>query len=197
MNARTKALRAQGSSSQAAADTAESQAIAAAAGVTVARAGAGSGEGAAGADRRADRRPAAAAVAHRSDRAGRRRDRGAQRDGRAHRHAAGEPMFAIIRDGELELRADVAERFMLKLQPGQKVTMTGRRPDRPLTGDRAAGASRRSTLPRGWVRRGSPSTTTTLVRSGMFCRRRDPRGRTRDAGRAGDGDRRQRRRRRR
>ena len=49
--------------------------------------------------------------------------------------AAGDPMFAIIRDGELELRADVAERFMLKLKPGQKVTMTGVGQTEPLTGE--------------------------------------------------------------
>ncbi len=33
--------------------------------------------------------------------------------------AAGEPMFVIVRDGELELRADVAEAEVLRLLPGQ------------------------------------------------------------------------------
>ena len=44
--------------------------------------------------------------------------------------AAGQPMFVIIRDGALELRADVAEIDLLRLAPGQKahlraVGMTG------------------------------------------------------------------------
>lgn len=34
--------------------------------------------------------------------------------------AAGQPMFVIIRDGALELRADVAETDLLRLAPGQK-----------------------------------------------------------------------------
>jgi HlyD family secretion protein len=37
--------------------------------------------------------------------------------------AAGQPMFTIIRDGLLELRADVAEEDLLKLQAGQKVSL--------------------------------------------------------------------------
>jgi len=39
--------------------------------------------------------------------------------------SAGQPMFVIIRDGALELQADVAERDILKLKPGQTVTMAG------------------------------------------------------------------------
>lgn len=39
--------------------------------------------------------------------------------------AAGQPMFVLIRDGALELMADVAERDVAKLAPGQAVTMTG------------------------------------------------------------------------
>ncbi|MFN6924341.1 MAG: efflux RND transporter periplasmic adaptor subunit [Tabrizicola sp.] len=34
--------------------------------------------------------------------------------------AAGQPMFVMIRDGALELRADVAETDILRLQPGQR-----------------------------------------------------------------------------
>ena len=49
--------------------------------------------------------------------------------------AAGEPMFVLIRDGELELRADVAERIMLRLKPGQTVTMRGVGLREPLTGE--------------------------------------------------------------
>ena len=37
--------------------------------------------------------------------------------------AAGQPMFTLIRDGLLELRADVAEEDLLRLQPGLAVTM--------------------------------------------------------------------------
>ncbi len=37
--------------------------------------------------------------------------------------AAGEPMFALIRDGMLELRADVSESDVLRLSPGQPVLM--------------------------------------------------------------------------
>ncbi|MBP7002878.1 efflux RND transporter periplasmic adaptor subunit [Amaricoccus sp.] len=36
---------------------------------------------------------------------------------------AGEPLFAIVRDGALELRADVAEQDLLKLAPGQKAQL--------------------------------------------------------------------------
>lgn len=49
--------------------------------------------------------------------------------------AAGQPMFVIVRDKALELRADVAERDVMKLAPGQKVTMTGVGGGAPLTGE--------------------------------------------------------------
>ena len=48
--------------------------------------------------------------------------------------AAGQPMFVIIRDGALELQADVAERDILKLKPGQAVKMAGVGADAALTG---------------------------------------------------------------
>ena len=38
--------------------------------------------------------------------------------------AAGDPMFIIIRDNALELRADMAERDLLRVLPGQTVVMT-------------------------------------------------------------------------
>lgn len=38
--------------------------------------------------------------------------------------AAGQPMFTLIRDGALELRADVAESDLAKLKPGQTVEIT-------------------------------------------------------------------------
>jgi HlyD family secretion protein len=37
--------------------------------------------------------------------------------------AAGQPMFVLIRDGALELNADVAERDLLRLKPGQKAVL--------------------------------------------------------------------------
>lgn len=48
--------------------------------------------------------------------------------------AAGQPMFALIRDGALELRADVAERDILRLAPGQTATLKLAGSDVPLTG---------------------------------------------------------------
>ncbi len=135
VDARTKALRAQGSSSQAAADTAESQAIAAAAGVTVAEQAleAAKAQLALIDAQIADLQlqlsrtdviaPVGGEVVERNAMIG------------AVATSAGEPMFALIRDGELELRADVAERFLLKVQPGQKVTMTGVGLTEPLTGE--------------------------------------------------------------
>ncbi|QRM56498.1 efflux RND transporter periplasmic adaptor subunit [Sinorhizobium sp. BG8] len=35
-----------------------------------------------------------------------------------------EPMFSLIRDGEIELKADVSEEYIQKLAPGQKATVT-------------------------------------------------------------------------
>lgn len=37
---------------------------------------------------------------------------------------SGSPLFTVIRDGEIELKADVAEDGVLKLEPGQKATVT-------------------------------------------------------------------------
>jgi HlyD family secretion protein len=37
--------------------------------------------------------------------------------------AAGAPMFVLMRDGALELRADVAETDLMRLQPGQSATL--------------------------------------------------------------------------
>ncbi|EEW26541.1 efflux RND transporter periplasmic adaptor subunit [Rhodobacter ferrooxidans] len=48
--------------------------------------------------------------------------------------AAGSPMFVLIRDGALELRADIAERDLLRLVPGQTATMQAVGSDEPLTG---------------------------------------------------------------
>lgn len=48
--------------------------------------------------------------------------------------AAGQPMFVIIRDGALELRADVAERDLLRLAPGQTAKIMAVGSTAPLTG---------------------------------------------------------------
>ena len=48
--------------------------------------------------------------------------------------AAGLPMFTLIRDGALELRADVAESDLIRLAPGQSVTMTAAGAVAPFTG---------------------------------------------------------------
>ena len=48
--------------------------------------------------------------------------------------AAGQPMFVIIRDNALELRAEMAERDLLRVQPGQTVLMTTVGSSTPLTG---------------------------------------------------------------
>lgn len=48
--------------------------------------------------------------------------------------AAGEPMFVIVRDGELELRADVAEADVLRLMPGQPARLRAVGMAEPLTG---------------------------------------------------------------
>jgi HlyD family secretion protein len=132
--ARTKALRAQGSSSQAALDTAQSNAVSAAARVTVAEQSlaAAQAELALVDAQIADLKlqlsrteviaPVGGEVVQRNAMVG------------AIATAAGDPMFAIIRDSALELRADVPERFMLKVKPGQSAVMTGVGQSTPMTG---------------------------------------------------------------
>lgn len=125
INERTEQLRAQGSSSRAAADTASSNAVSAAARVTVALQGLEAAKAQlALVDAQSEdlklqlsRTEVVAPVS------GEVVDRNALVGGIA--TAQSEPMFAIIRDNELELSADFAERFMLKVQPGQKVLMRG------------------------------------------------------------------------
>jgi HlyD family secretion protein len=48
--------------------------------------------------------------------------------------AAGQAMFVIMRDGALELRADVAEADLLRLTAGQKATLHAAGTDAALTG---------------------------------------------------------------
>ncbi len=122
VNVRTKALRAQGSSSQAAADYGRVAGHRGGGRRDGGRTVAGSGEGAARADRRTDRRPAIAAFAHRGDCAGRRRGGGAQRDDR--------------RGGDGSGRSDVRD------HPGRR-TGTARRCGGALPAEAEAGAEGR------------------------------------------------------
>jgi HlyD family secretion protein len=48
--------------------------------------------------------------------------------------AAGQPMFVLIRDSALELRADVAESDLMRLAPGQTASLTLAGSATPLTG---------------------------------------------------------------
>ncbi|MCA3510361.1 MAG: efflux RND transporter periplasmic adaptor subunit, partial [Rhodobacter sp.] len=134
INERTQQLRAQGSSSQAAADTASSNAVSAEARVTVAVQGLEAAKAQlalvdaqiADVKLQLSRTEVVAPVA------GEIMTRSALVGGIA--TAQSEPMFAIIRDSELELRADFSERFILKIKPGQKVVMRGVGQPESLTG---------------------------------------------------------------
>jgi HlyD family secretion protein len=134
VNRRTAQLRAQGSASQAAADTAASNAVSATARVSVAQ----QGLEAARAQkalveaqienlnlqlaRTEVRAPVAGYVVARDAMVG------------AIASAAGSPMFTLIRDGKLELHADVSERFVLRLEPGQPATLRAVGISEPLSG---------------------------------------------------------------
>lgn len=134
VNERTASLRKQGSASQAAADTANSNAISATARVTVA---VQSLEGA---------RAQATFVAAQTDNIDlqlRRTEVKSPVNGEITQRnavvgsiasAAGGPMFKLIRDGALEMDADVAEVDMMRLAKGQKVLLSLVGTDAPLTG---------------------------------------------------------------
>lgn len=123
VNTRTATLRAQGTASQAAADQASAAATSADAGVLVAqqmlesaRANQTLAEAqAANIDLQLSRTevkaPVAGEITARNARTG------------AIASAASGPMFVLIRDGALEMRADIAERDLLRLAPGQKATL--------------------------------------------------------------------------
>ena len=82
--------------------------------------------------------------------------------------AAGLPMFVIIRDNALELRAEMAERDLLRVLPGQTVTMTTVGSTVPLTGTiRLVEPTIDATTRLGTARIGIA--TPELVRSGMFA----------------------------
>lgn len=131
---RTEALRAQGTASQAALDDARSRAQIAAARVVAARQGLTSAEAQVGlidaqiADvdlsisRTEVRAPVAGVVTARAARIG------------AIASAAGGALFTLIRDGELEMNADVAEQDLLRLAPGQTATVRVNGLDRAITG---------------------------------------------------------------
>ncbi|MBP1807389.1 efflux RND transporter periplasmic adaptor subunit [Rubellimicrobium aerolatum] len=48
--------------------------------------------------------------------------------------AAGEPMFILVRDGAMELRADVSEQDLLKLAPGQTANLLAMEGSDPIPG---------------------------------------------------------------
>lgn len=131
---RTSALKAQGTASQAAADQASANAIAATARVTVATQSLEAARAQVALveaqlanvelqlSRTEVKAPVTGEITHRNAVVG------------SIASAAGQPMFTIIRDGALELSADIAEIDLTRLAPGQKVSMIGvGSPDR-LTG---------------------------------------------------------------
>jgi HlyD family secretion protein len=134
INLRTAALRKQGSASQAAADTASSNAISATARMTVA---AQSLEGA---------RAQVTFVSSQADNIDlqlRRTEVKSPVNGEITQRnailgsiasAAGAPMFTLIRDGALEMDADIAESDILRIAAGQKVLLSLVGTDAQLTG---------------------------------------------------------------
>lgn len=123
VNERTAALRAQGTASQAAADQASANAIGSTARVTVARQSLEAARAQvelveaqlANLDLQLSRTevkaPVAGEITHRNAVVG------------SIASAAGQPMFTMNRDGALELSADVAEIDLMRLAPGQAVSM--------------------------------------------------------------------------
>jgi HlyD family secretion protein len=134
VNDRTAKLREQGTASQAAADQAGANAIASAARVTVAQQSLEAARAQvtlveaqlANIDlqlaRTEVKAPVAGEITHRNAVVG------------AIASAAGQPMFTMIRDGALELSADVAEIDLIRLAPGQSVSMIAVGSPERLTG---------------------------------------------------------------
>lgn len=167
VNERTQQLRAQGSSSIAAADAARAAAASAAARVQVAVQGLEAARAQlALVDAQIDdlalqlaRTEVTAPVA------GRVVERNARIGGIA--TAAGDPMFVIIRDNALELHAEMAERFMARLAPGQPVLMRAIGQPEPLGGSvRLVEPSINQTTRLGEVRIALDRSD--MVRPGMF-----------------------------
>lgn len=168
VNERTKALREQGTASQAAADQAAAAATSAGARVLVAQQQLESAHAnqtlaeaqLANVDlqlaRTEVKAPVSGEITARNARVG------------AIASAAGQPMFALIRDGALELRADVAERDILRLAPGQTATLKLAGSDTPLTGTvRLVEPVIDATTRLGRVRIALPEGS--VVRPGMFA----------------------------
>ncbi len=81
--------------------------------------------------------------------------------------AGGQPMFVIVRDGQMELRAEVAEQDLLRLQPGQKVSMISMAGGTPITGEVRLVEPAIDTQSRLGIARITVDNDT-LVRPGMF-----------------------------
>jgi HlyD family secretion protein len=134
INQRTDQLKAQGSATQAAADTARANAVSAKARVTVAvqtlvaaKAQLSLAEAQlANIDLQLERTDVVAPVA------GKIVERNARIGSVA--SSAGAPMFVMLKDGALELRAEVAESDLMRLAVGQPVAITAIGTSSPLTG---------------------------------------------------------------
>ena len=134
VNERTAALQQQGTASQAAADQASANAIASAARVTVAKQSLEAAKAQvalveaqlANVDLQLSRTevkaPVGGEITHRNAVVG------------AVASAAGQPMFTMIRDGALELSADVAEIDLIRVASGQPVRMVAVGSPEPLAG---------------------------------------------------------------
>ena len=134
VNERTAALQQQGTASQAAADQASANAIASAARVTVAKQSLEAAKAQvalveaqlANVDLQLSRTdvkaPVGGEITHRNAVVG------------AVASAAGQPMFTMIRDGALELSADVAEIDLIRVASGQPVKMVAVGSPEPLAG---------------------------------------------------------------
>ncbi|WP_434616203.1 efflux RND transporter periplasmic adaptor subunit [Tabrizicola sp. M-4] len=134
VNERTAALQQQGTASQAAADQASANAIASAARVTVAKQSLEAAKAQvalveaqlANVDLQLSRTdvkaPVGGEITHRNAVVG------------AVASAAGQPMFTLIRDGALELSADVAEIDLIRVASGQPVRMVAVGSPEPLAG---------------------------------------------------------------
>ncbi len=131
---RTEALRKQGTATQAAADQAAASATASAARVTVARQGLAAARAQLALSeaqlanvelqlaRTEVKAPAAGEIVARNALQG------------AIASAAGQPMFVLVRDGRLELLADVTEAHMVRIRPGMPAWLRGPGMAQPIEG---------------------------------------------------------------
>ncbi len=171
INQRTAALKAEGASSQAAADTARANAVSARARVTVANQSLAAARAQlslveaqiANVDLNLRRTEVVAPVA------GEIVQRNAQLGGIA--VSAGNPMFVIVRDGSLELRAEVAEADLTKLGVGQTVEIVSVGSSTPLSGTVRLVEPRIDPVTRMGTARIEIGQSD-LVRSGMFAEAR-------------------------